>query len=330
MYEVTKCAAQLAIKNDFASAAKHFLGKESFGFPNFRIKGRDDSFRIDYTALRCLDEISQGSQYLKIPNLEAPIKMAEALRYSGKIQAVVISRKADQWYAAFTVDSNISEIVGGYHFPESKNQAVGVDLGIANLAVLSDGTVIPGSKATRQYSEQLARAQKNLSRKKGSRKDEEKSRNYIEQQMKVARIHKRIADTRLDTLHKLTTFLAASYSVIGIEDLNIRGMLANHKLAKHIADGGFYEFKRQLRYKADVTGAKIVMAGAFFPSSKTCSGCGAVYESLKLSEREWVCPSCGIRHDRDVNAYPNKNKIQTFSQKVLKLPDLMKKGFNII
>ena len=309
MYEVTKCAAQLAIKNDFASAVKHFLGKENFGFPQFRKKGCDDSFRMDYTALRGLAEISQGCQYLKIPNLEYPLKMAETLRYSGKILAVVISRKADQWYAAFTVDCDINEITGKYHFPDSKNQAVGVDLGIKNLAVLSDGTAIPGSKATRQYSKQLARAQKNLSRKIGSIKGKKKSHNYVKQQNKVARIHKRIADTRNDALHKLTTFLVTSYSVIGIEDLNIKGMIANHKLAKHIADGAFYEFKRQILYKADLTGAKIIIANKFFPSSKTCSGCGAVFEKLNLSEREWECPSCGILHDRDVNAAVNLEKI---------------------
>ena len=309
MYEVTKCAVQLAIKNDFANAVKNFLDKENFGFPNFRKKGHDDSFRMDYTALRGLAEISQGCQYLKIPNLETPLKMAETLRYSGKILAVVISRNADQWYAAFTVDSETSEIVNRYHFPDCKNQAVGVDLGISNLAVLSDGTVIPGSKATRQYSKLLARAQKNLSRKVGSIKGEEKSHNYVKQQNKVARIHKRIADTRNDTLHKLTTFLVTNYSVIGIEDLNIKGMIANHKLSKHIADGAFFELKRQLIYKADMTGARIVIADKFYPSSKTCSSCGTVNESLKLSEREWKCPSCGILHDRDVNAAVNLEKI---------------------
>ena len=313
MYEVTKCAVQLAIKNDFASAVKHFLGKESFGFPNFRKKGVDDSFRIDYTALRGLDEVSQGCQYLKIPNLEAPLKMAETLRYNGKIKAVVISRKADQWYASFTVDADISEIVCGYHFPEGKNQAVGVDLGVTNLAVLSNGTVIPGSKATRQYSKQLARAQKNLSRKIGSKKGEEKSRNYTKQQIRVARIHKRITDTRHDALHKLTTFLAVNYSVIGIEDLNIKGMLSNHRLAKHIADGAFYEFKRQLWYKTEATGSKVVMAGAFFPSSKTCGNCGVVYSALKLSEREWTCQTCGIRHDRDTNAAINLERLASSS-----------------
>lgn len=309
MYEVTKCAVQLAIKNDFASAVKHFLGKERFGFPEFRKKGRNDSFRMDYTALYGLSAISQGCQYLKIPNLEAPLKMAEKLRFKGKILAVVISRKADQWYASFTVEADISETVKTFHFPDGKNQTIGVDLGVRSLATLSDGTVVAGSKATRQYADKLARAQKNLSRKKGSKKGEEKSNNFRKQQMKVARIHKRIADARKDALHKLTTFLAVNYSIIGIEDLNIKGMLANHKLAKHIADGGFYEFKRQLHYKARVTGAKVVLAGAFFPSSKTCSECGAVYDGLRLSEREWTCQSCGTHHDRDINAARNLEKM---------------------
>ena len=309
MYDVTKCAAQLAIKNDFASAVKHYLGKEKFGFPQFKKKGQNDSFRMDYTALSGIGAISGGCQYLKIPNLEAPLKMAEALRVKGKIMAVVISRKADQWYASFTVETDISEILKTYRFPDSKNQAVGVDLGIKDLATLSDGKVIGGSKATRQYADKLTRAQKSLSRKAGSNKGEEKSNNYLKQQVKVARIHKQITDARHDALHKLTTFLAVNYSVIGIEDLNIKGMLANHKLAKHIADGAFYEFKRQLLYKAEVTGAKVVLAGPFYPSSKLCSSCGAVNEGLKLSEREWGCQCCGAHHNRDLNAAINLEKM---------------------
>ncbi|MDR1541585.1 MAG: transposase [Clostridiales bacterium] len=264
---------------------------------------------MDYTALTCLDEIGRGGQALKIPNLDSPLKMAEPFRYSGKILAVTISRKADQWYASITVETDISDATKTYRFPDSKNQAIGVDLGAEALATLSDGTVIQGSKATRQYADQLARAQKSLSRKIGAKKDEKKSNNYRKQRKRVAKIHKRITDARHDTLHKLTTFLAVTYSVIGIEDLNVKGMLANHKLAKHIADGAFYEFKRQLLYKADAAGAQVVLADPFFPSSKTCSHCGAVYGGLKLSEREWDCQSCGARHHRDINAANNLEKM---------------------
>ena len=307
MYDVTKCAPQLAIKNDFASAFRHFTGKEEFGFPRFKKKGRNDSFRIDYTALKNLTEIANGENYLKIPNMEQPLKMAESLRFSGKIYAITISRRANEWYVSFTIDAKLPDAhKTGF---DNDNQVIGVDLGVRALATLSDGTVIEGSKATRQYASQLRRNQKSLSRKSGSKKDEKKSKNYLKQRDKVARIHKKIAYARLDTLHKLTSFLTSNYSVIAIEDLNIRGMLSNQKLAKHIADGAFYEFKRQLCYKSSLTGSKIILADRFFPSSKTCSVCGSIYAELKLSETQWRCQICGVDHDRDVNAAVNLEKL---------------------
>jgi putative transposase len=170
MYDAAECAPQLAIKNDFASAMKHFLGKEKFGFPKFKKKGRNDSFRMDCTALRGLEEISRGGRRLKIPNLETPLKMAEALRYNGRMLAAAISGKADQWYASFSVEIDISESVKAYRFPDGENQAVGVDLGVKALATLSDGAAVPGSKATRQCAGKLARARRNLARKRGSKR----------------------------------------------------------------------------------------------------------------------------------------------------------------
>jgi putative transposase len=307
MYEVTKCAVQLAIRNDFASAFNHFTGKEGFGFPKFKKKGRNDSFRIDYTALTGLSEINQGYKRLKIPNLEKPLKMAEALRFKGKIFAVAISRRADEWYAAFTIDAEIPDTQRA-NFGDD-NQVTGVDLGVRVLATLSDGTAIAGSKATRQYAKQLTRAQKSLSRKTGSKKDEEKSKNYIKQRKKVAGIHKKIVYARVDALHKMTALLTSNYSVIAIEDLNIKGMLSNHKLAKHIADGAFYEFKRQMLYKSRKTGSKIILADRFFPSSKICNVCDTKYDELKLSETEWQCQICGTVHDRDINAALNLKKL---------------------
>ena len=307
MYDVTKCAVQLAIKNDFAGAFKHFTGKEEFGFPKFKKKGVNDSFRIDYTALTNLSEIRHGDNYLKIPNLEQSLKMAETLRFNGKIYAVTISRRTNEWYASFAIDAELPErqrTVSG-----DDNQVIGVDLGVRALATLSNGTVIEGSKATRQYAGQLRRNQKSLSRKSGSKKDEKKSKNYSKQRDKVARIHKKTAYARLDAIHKLTTFLTSNYSVIAIEDLNIRGMLSNHKLAKHIADGAFYEFKRQLFYKASMTGSKVILADRFFPSSKTCSVCGSIYDGLKLSETAWRCEICGAVHNRDINAAINLEKL---------------------
>jgi len=305
MYDVTKCAVQLAIKNDFANAFKHFIGEEEFGFPRFKKKGINDSFRIDYTALTNLSEISRGYNYLEIPNMEQPLRMAETLRFAGKVYAVTISRHANAWYASFTVDAKLP--VFQMTLSDDENQVIGVDLGVRALATLSNGTVIKGSKATREYASQLRRNQKSLSRKSGSKKDEEKSKNYLKQRDKVARVHKKIVYARLDALHKLTFFLTSNYSVIAIEDLNIKGMLSNHKLAKHIADGAFYEFKRQLLYKAHKTGSKVILADRFFPSSKICNICGAKYDALSLYETIWRC-QCGAIHNRDINAAINLKK----------------------
>jgi putative transposase len=167
MYDVTKCAVQLAIKNDFAGAFKHFTGKEEFGFPRFKKKGVNDSFRIDYTALTNLPEIRRGYNYLEIPNMRQPLKMAEKLRFIGKVYAVTISRRANEWYASFTIDAMLPDCQRTVS--DDDNQVVGVDLGVRALATLSNGTVIEGSKATRQYSSQLRRNQKSLSRKVGSK-----------------------------------------------------------------------------------------------------------------------------------------------------------------
>jgi putative transposase len=264
---------------------------------------------MDYTALTCLDEIGGGGRALKLPNLDAPIKMAEPFRHSGKILAVAISRKADQRHASTSVEADAGGAMKAYRFPESESQAAGVDLGAEALAALPDGTAVQGSKAAGRYAAQLARAQKSPSRKIGAKKDEKKSSSCRKRRKRAAKMHRRITDSRRDTLHKPAAFPAAAYSVIGIEGLNIKGMLANHKLAKHIADGAFYEFKRQLPYKADATGAQPALADPLFPSSKACSRRGAACGGLKLSEREWARQSCGARRHRDVNAAYNLEKM---------------------
>lgn len=286
MLDVTKNAPQMAIiqlgtafKNFFAGRAK---------YPQFRKKGMHDRFSLSNDQFRVEDS------RIRIPNL-GWVRMRECLRFSGKIISATVSRTADRWFVSITVDTQ--------HIPEpiaiENQEAVGVDLGVSALATLSNGEVITGPKALKTLLARLQRLSRNLSRKvKGSN-------NRKKAKLKLAKLHARISAIRQDALHQLTTTLTRRYRYIGIEDLNVKGMLKNRRLARSIADMGFFEFRRQLQYKAAIAGATVVVANRWFASSKTCSGCGHKLDKLPLSLRSWACPSCQTEHDRDVNAAQN-------------------------
>lgn len=175
----------------------------------------------------------------------------------------------------------------------------GVDLGVKALATLSDGSTIEGPKALRRNLKALRRCSRALSRKvKGSA-------NRRKSAARLARLHARIANVRQDALHKATTEIVRKFTVIGIEDLNVRGIMANHCLALAIADIGAFEFRRQLEYKAPMNSARVAVANRWFPSSRLCSACGHLHAGLTLSDREWTCDGCGAVHDRDHNASVN-------------------------
>ena len=177
-------------------------------------------------------------------------------------------------------------------------ESIGVDLGINRLATLSDGGRIANPKHSAKWQKKLAKAQREFSRKTKGSKRREKAR------LKVARIHARIADARLDHLHKITTDLVRRFDVIAIEDLNVRGMVRNHCLARSISDASFGSFRSLLDYKCKRYGKQLVAIDRFFPSSKTCSHCGAVQSHMALVVRSWQC-ACGATHDRDENAAKN-------------------------
>ncbi len=206
--------------------------------------------------------------------------------------AVTISRKADRWFISFKIETQLQ-------VTEKSVDVVGVDLGVKSLATLSTGEVFVGAKSYKNLEAKLSRLQY-LNRHKIKL-----SNNWKKAQLKIARLHSKIANIRKDTLHKLTTYLAKNHSQIVIEDLNVSGMMANHKLAKAVADMGFYEFRRQLEYKCQLYGSKLIIVDRWFPSSKTCSRCGAVKESLLLSERVFNCEHCNFSCDRDLNAALN-------------------------
>ena len=180
---------------------------------------------------------------------------------------------------------------------------MGVDLGISALATLSTGETINGPKPHKTLLARLQRLSRSLSRKQKGSANRKKAKG------KLATLHARSAAIRSDALHSLTTDLTRRFHTIGIEDLNVRGMVNNRPLARSIADMGFFEFRRQLQYKAAMRGGQVVVADRFYPSSKTCSCCGHRLEALPLALREWMCPACKTHHDRDVNAAVNlKNR----------------------
>ena len=286
MLEVTKNAPQMAIIQLGAGFKNFFVGRAKY--PQFKKKGKSrDSFTLTN------DQFAIDACRIRIPNLGL-VRMRETLRFSGKILSATISRTADQWFASITVDTDSNPL------PPTENQGVvGVDLGVSALATLSTGEVVAGAKPHKALLSRLQRLSRSLSRKvKGSA-------NRHKAKCKLAKLHARIATIRKDTLHQLTTDLTRRFSLIGIEDLNVSGMVKNRHLSRAISDMGFFEFRRQLEYKAEMRGGVVIAANRFFASSKTCSACGGKVEKLPLSIRQWDCPTCGTSHDRDVNAAIN-------------------------
>jgi len=298
MLEVTKCAPQLAIKNDLNSAFRNFFSKKA-GFPKFHKKGINDSFALSNDQFKIKDA------HVRIPKL-GDVRLAEHIRFSGKIIGAAISRKADKWFIAIQIEITKPEPT---HIGDS--QAIGVDFGVKSLAVLSDGTIFQSSKASRKYETKLRRLNQELSRRKGAKKGEKQSANFRKTKRRIARLYARMADLRADETHKLSTMLTQNYGVIGIEDLNISGMLKNHKLARSISDAALSECRRQIEYKSEVSGSRVVVADMWFPSSKGCSSCGSVKETLSLSERTYHCDACGFTCDRDENAAKNLERYAT-------------------
>ncbi|BAZ25989.1 transposase, IS607 family protein [Kalymmatonema gypsitolerans NIES-4073] len=283
-YECSKSTPQQALMA-LRDAWKDCFSKKK-GVPRFKKKGRKDSFTLEGTV-KIL-----GNNKIQVPCIGV-LKTYERLPQV-LIKCCTISRQADKWFISFRFDVEQQQ--------SDKTSVVGVDLGVKNLCTLSTGEVIAGAKSYKKYEAKLSRMQW-LNRHKiiGSA-------NWKKAQILIARLHRKIANIRKDTLHKLTTLLAKNHGIVVIEDLNVSGMIANHKLAKTIADMSFFEFRRQLTYKCQLYGSKLVVVDRWFPSSKTCSNCGTKKETLTLNERVFECGHCGFTIDRDLNAAINLNK----------------------
>jgi putative transposase len=308
MLEVSKSAPQQAIKN-LGAAFQHFFRRvkrgEQPGFPRFKKRGIHDSFRADNgPPAKGRDAVAIEGRKIRIPKLGL-VRMREALRFQGQIKSVVVSRTADKWFASIAIET------GQHPNLPRKNHggAVGVDLGIEALAVLSSGETITGPKPHKNLLRKLRRLNRSLSRKQKGSANREKAKR------KLARVHYRIACIRKDALHKLTTRLATQYDAIGIEDLNVRGMVRNRHLSRAIMDQSFHEFRRQLEYKADWHGATVAVADRFFPSTKRCSSCGTVHD-MPLSRRVMRC-DCGLEINRDLNAAINLEQVAASSAETL-------------
>ncbi|NEU76549.1 IS200/IS605 family element transposase accessory protein TnpB [Hassallia byssoidea VB512170] len=283
-YECSKSTPQQALMA-LREAWKRCFNKTA-GVPKFKKKGKRDSFTLEGTV-KIL-----GNNKIQVPVIGV-LKTYERLPQV-KPKSVTISRQSDRWFISFRFEVETQS--------SNNTSVVGVDVGVKNLAILSTGEVIEGAKSYRKHEQKLAQFQfLNRHKIKGSK-------NWRKAQTKIARLHRKIANIRRDTLHKLTTLLAKNHGVVVIEDLNVFGMLANHKLAKAIADMSFFEFRRQLTYKCELYGSKLVVVNRWFPSSKTCSNCGAKKETLTLDERVFECFKCGFVIDRDLNAAINLSK----------------------
>jgi len=264
-------------------------GPPCFGFPKYKSRKRAKlSVHLEPTA------IAIDSNRVRIPKI-GWIRMHQAIRFEGKLVGTVcVSCTAGYWYASFSVETEIADPIE----KQERREAVGVDVGIRHLAVLSDGKVFDNPKAFYRLEGLLARAQRQMARKQRGSKRWQKAK------LRIQRIHKRIADLRANATHHVTGYVAANYDGVAIEDLNVQGMSQNHHLAKAVLDANMTELHRQLAYKMAWSNGEVRQVDRFFPSSRLCGVCGLINSELTLADREWIC-ECGTRHDRDQNAASN-------------------------
>ncbi|PYU25037.1 MAG: transposase [Acidobacteria bacterium] len=285
MLLIPKSVPQQAIKNCGAAFRRYF--QKQSRCPKFKKKGVRDSARLDNGP----GTFKFDGKRVRLPVI-GWVKLREELRFSGKALSTTVRRVEDRWFVCVPVEVEMPEPV------RESQAAVGIDLGVSTAATLSSGEKLAGPKALGVHLERRQRFSRWHSRKQKGSSNRRKSA------LRVACLHARIANVRQDWLHQTTTRLVRQFGVLGIEDLNVRGMMASEKLARRIADIGFHEFRCQLEYKANLYGAELVTASRWFPSSKMCCECGVIAEELPLSLREWTC-ACGTFHERDINAARN-------------------------
>jgi putative transposase len=255
--------------------------------PTFAKKKDQQSFTVDNSTGKMV--VKKGNK-IKIPTL-GTFKLEESLDCSYISQTFTISRTADRWFVSFCIDADRLPV-------KHSQQNIGIDVGVKTLATLSNGQNFDAPMPYRLAKTKLAKMLLSASRQVKGSKNQQKT------YKKAAKLHSTVASHRRDFLHKTTTYLAKTFADIRIEDLNVKGMMANHKLAGAISDVGFYEFKRQLEYKTKMYGSELTLVDQWYPSTKTCSGCGHV-KPMPLETRFYSCPVCHLFLNRDLNAAIN-------------------------
>jgi len=326
VYEVTKWAPAQALRN-VATAYKNFfdgLKKGKVAYPQFK-KKKDNKGSFYFTEVK-LSDINTNSkvfkkmthnenlkrQYLKVPNLGC-VKMMQRVRFNGKINGVVVSQEGNRYFASFSMMITEDEYKRTHpHVKEiHREESIGIDVGIKSALVLSDGVSVESPKPLKQNLRKIKRLSRQLSKRTHARTKQErlegkkKSNNYRKLSVKLSNAQRKVTNIRRDFTQKVTTILTTHYGQIALEDLNVKGMVRNHRLAQAVSDVAFGELSRQIEYKSEYNGVTVKKADRFYPSSKTCSVCGNVKHDLTLKDRTYRCDKCGAVMDRDYNASLN-------------------------
>jgi putative transposase len=295
--DVNSQSLQQSLK-DLETSYKRFFKKLS-KHPKFKKKASRQSFRVPQHIQLYEKEDNDRYGFLFIPKFREGIKVRlhRKIPSNAKIKSCTISRTATNKYNV-SILVEIDEVVPIRDI--DYENSIGIDVGLKDMAILSNGKKYEVLKPLAKLERKLKRAQRKLSKKQKDSKNRDKAR------LEVAKIHEKIRNMREDYRHKLTKEISESQAdVFFVETLNIQGMQKNHRLAGSISNASWYKFKTFLKYKAERLGKKVIEIGRFEPSSKTCSVCGYKNNDLELSDREWICPECGTKHDRDINAAIN-------------------------
>ena len=294
MYESPKGSMDQAIKNFCLAKKRHYEDPEHFGFPKKKKYKSKRSFYIENDKAKLVD-----SFHIKLPKITVPVRLTEEIRrecLSGKINNFVVSKGSnDRWYISISYSYDDTNV----RYGEDVNGVVGIDIGVKTLMYLSTGECVANEKINRKHAKHLKRYQKMMSRRKYN------SSRYKDIKKTFNKKNTYVKNFRKDLIHKATTEIVRKNMVVVIEDLNVKGMTANHRLASAITDCGFGMIRRFLEYKSAKYGTLLLKVNRWFPSSKKCSRCGHVKEKLSLAERVYGCTECGLEIERDYNASIN-------------------------